>query len=46
MKKIKLRMKMMNMFLALLAFMATAGANNFSVAGLHQPKKPEHLYFK
>ena len=36
MKKIKL---------TVLAFMATAGVNNYSISGLYQPKKPDDFCF-
>lgn len=39
----KIMKKSTELFLMVLAFMATVGANNFSIAGLHQPKKPKKL---
>ena len=43
MKKIKLKKNMVNFLLTVLAFMATAGVNNYSISGLYQPKKPDDL---
>lgn len=43
MKQINLKKKVVNIFLGVLAIMATVGANNYSIAGLHQPIKPKQL---
>ena len=45
MKKIKLKKNMVNFLLSVLAFMATAGVNNYSISGLYQPKKPDDFCF-
>lgn len=45
MKKIKLKKNMVNFLLTVLAFMATAGVNNYSISGLYQPKKPDDFCF-
>lgn len=37
-EKIKLKKNMVNFLLTVLAFMATAGVNNYSISGLYQPK--------
>ena len=44
-KKIKLKKNMVNFLLTVLAFMATAGVNNYSISGLYQPKKPDDFCF-
>lgn len=46
MKNLNLKNRVVNIFLTLLVFMATAGANNFSLSGMYQPKNLTDLSFK
>ena len=45
MKNLNLKNRVVNIFLTLLVFMATAGANNFLLSGMYQPKKPDRFKF-
>lgn len=45
MKNLNLKNRVVNIFLTLLVFMATAGANNFSLSGMYQPQKPDRFKF-